>query len=178
MTRRLASLILAGQMLGTLLLAACDRPQEPGSEEGQAVVARTSESELPAWLSPTDGTDPGRWLAGREVGHPLPAGSEPVRTMQDALAQARGGFIEDPRMIANRTAQLGLMLAEIGKTERYALLLTGFSTVAARRGRHKSLYGEMCQHYFNTRARGVDHAAALALLADRFAPLAGDGETP
>ncbi|MCJ2059882.1 MxaH protein [Methylobacterium sp. J-048] len=178
MRRALASLILAGQMVGSLLLAACDRPQDSGSEEGQAVVARTSETELPAWLSPTDGTDPARWLAGREVGHPLPAGTEPVRTMQEALTEAKAGFIEDPRMIANRTAQLGLMLAEIGRTERYARLLTGFSTVAARRGRHKSLYGEMCQHYFNTRARGVDHAAALALLADRFAPGLSTGESP
>ncbi|SFM17430.1 MxaH protein [Methylobacterium pseudosasicola] len=169
----LASLILAG-----LAVAACDRSQDSGAEDSQVVVASTSESELPAWLSPTDGTDPARWLAGREAGHPLPAGSEPVRAMQDALAEARTGFIEDPRMIANRTAQLGQMLAEIGKTERYALLLTGFSTVAARRGRHKSLYGEMCQHYFNTRARGVDHAAALALLADRFAPRTGEGDAP
>ncbi|MCJ2142331.1 MxaH protein [Methylobacterium sp. E-066] len=173
MRRALASLMAAG-----LMLAACDRPHEPGSEEGQAVVARTSESELPAWLSPTDGTDPARWLAGREVGYPLPTGAEPVRALQEALTEAKAGFIEDPRMIANRTAQLGQMLAEIGKTERYALLLTGFSAVAARRGRHKSLYGEMCQHYFNTRARGVDHAAALALLAERFAPGLGTGESP
>jgi hypothetical protein len=169
----LASLTVAG-----LLVAACDRPTESGSEEGQAVVARTSESELPAWLSPTDGTDLARWLASREAGHPVPPGSESVRALQDALAEARTGFIEDPRMIANRTAQLGQMLAEIGKTERYALLMAGFSTVAARRGRHKSLYGEMCQHYFNTRARGIDHAAALALLADRFAPGLGPGEAP
>lgn len=124
----LASLMVAG-----LALAACDRPTE--SEEGQAVVARTAESDLPAWLSPTDGTDPARWLAGREAGHPVPAGSDSVRALQDALAEARTVFIEDPRMIANRTAQLEQMLAEIGKTERSALLLTGFSAVAARRGR-------------------------------------------
>jgi hypothetical protein len=169
----LASLMVAG-----LALAACDRPPEAGSEEGQAVVARTAESDLPAWLSPTDGTDPARWLAGREAGHSVPAGSDSVRALQDALAEARTVFIEDPRMIANRTAQLEQMLAEIGKTERSASLLTGFSAVAARRGRHKSLYGEMCQHYFNTRARGIDHAAALALLADRFAPGLGPGEAP
>ncbi|MHC2104166.1 MULTISPECIES: MxaH protein [unclassified Methylobacterium] len=178
MRRGLASLVAASLVVAGLVLAACDRAQESGSEEGQAVVARTAESELPPWLSPTDGTDPARWLAGREAGHPVPAGSEPVRVLQDALAEARTAFIEDPRMIANRTAQLGQMLAEIGKTERYALLLTGFSAVAARRGRHKSLYGEMCQHYFNTRARGVDHAAALALLADRFAPGLNSGAAP
>jgi hypothetical protein len=36
----------------------------------------------------------------------------------------------------------------------------------------------MCQHYFNTRTRGVDHAAALALLADRFAPGLKSGAAP
>jgi hypothetical protein len=148
-----------------LVLAACDRAQESGSEEGQAVVARTAESELPAWLSPTDGTDPARWLAGREAGHPVPAGSEPVRALQDALAEARTSFIEDPRMIANRTVQLGQMLAEAGIGEGYGAILDGLGGIAAERGRRKSLYGEMCQHYYNARMQGADHAAALARLA-------------
>ena len=60
-------------LLAVLALSACDRGDEAETAD-QTVVARTSETELPAWLSPTDGSDPARWLAGREAGHPLPAG--------------------------------------------------------------------------------------------------------
>ena len=150
--------------LAILALSACDRGQEAENPDA-SVVARTSESELPAWLSPTDGTDPARWLGGREAGHPLPADAPPVRALRAALTRASIGFIEDPRMIANRTVQLGQMLAEVGKAEDYRSLIEGFGQVAALHGRHKSLYGEMCQHYFNTRNRGLDHRAALEDLA-------------
>lgn len=154
-------------LLGSIAapLAACDRGEEQSRDE-QTVVARTAEAELPHWLQPTDGTDPARWLAGREAGRALPASAEPVQTMRKALDEARPGFIEDPRMIANRTVQLGEMLSEIGKPEGYRSLIAGFGEVAARRGRHKSLYGEMCQHYYNTRARGLGHADALKELAE------------
>ena len=57
------------------------------------------------------------------------------------------------------------MLGEVGKDEPYRTLLDGLGTVAAGRGRHKSLYGEMCQHYVNIRNRGLGHEAALAELA-------------
>ncbi|MBE7202258.1 MAG: MxaH protein [Parafilimonas terrae] len=151
-------------VLAVLTLSACDRGTEAENTD-PSVVARTSESELPAWLAPTDGTDPARWLAGREAGHPLPADAPPVRALRATLTTASAGFIEDPRMIANRTLQLGQMLAEVGKTESYRSLIEGLGQVAALRGRHKSLYGEMCQHYFNTRNRGLDHHAALEDLA-------------
>lgn len=65
-------------ILAVLTMSACDRGGGADTAD-QAVVARTSESELPAWLSPTDGTDPARWLAGREAGRPLPADAGPVR---------------------------------------------------------------------------------------------------
>jgi hypothetical protein len=86
--------------------------------------------------------------------------------MRTSLARAAEGFIEDPRMIANRTVQLGQMLAETGKSESYGDLLDGFGQIAAKRGRHKSLYGEMCQHYVNIRNRGLGHEAALSELSE------------
>ena len=153
------------------ILAACDRGGESSDRgEDQAVVASTAEDALPAWLSPTDGTEPARWLAGRESGHPLPRDAPEVRDMRESLDRARSAFVEDKRMIANRTVQLGQMLSEIGKTESYRALIDGLGEVASVRGRHKSLYGEMCQHYYNTRAQGVDHAAALARLEARETP--------
>lgn len=148
---------------------ACDRGSDERADaradEAGAVVATTAEGTLPAWLAPTDGTDPARWLAGREAGKALPADDPRVRAMATALAGARDGFIEDPRMIANRTVQLGQMLAEAGTGEGYGAILDGLGGIAAERGRRKSLYGEMCQHYYNARMQGADHAAALARLA-------------
>ncbi len=150
-------------LLPLLMLTACGS-EEP-REEGQSVVARTSESELPGWLTPTDGSDPARWLAGREVGRPLADDAPEVAAMRASIKTARTGFVEDPRMMANRTVQLGQMLAEIGKPEPYRRLIDGLGGIAGQRGRHKSLYGEMVQHYYNARAQGADHEAALAQLA-------------
>ncbi len=154
-------------LLPLLALTACGS-EEP-RDEGQAVVARTSESELPGWLTPTDGTDPARWLAGREAGRPLPDDAPEVAAMRASLKAARTGFVEDPRMMANRTVQLGQMLTEIGKSESYRGLIDGLGGIAAKRGRHKSLYGELVQHYYNARAQGADHDAALAQLASHEA---------
>ena len=154
-------------------LAACNRGDD-AAERDETVVARTSETELAAWLSHKDGTDPARWLAGREAGHPLANDAAPVQAIRASLARAAEGFIEDRRMIANRTVQLGEMLAETGKSESYRDLLDGLGRIAAARGRHKSLYGEMCQHYVNFRNRGLGHEAALAELAENeVRPLTG-----
>ena len=146
-------------------LGACERTPDERAEDAGAVVANTSETDLPSWLSPTDGTDPGRWLAGREAARALPADDARVSAMRAPLAGARDGFIEDPRMIANRTVQLGQMLAESGLGEGYAAILDGLGGIAAGRWHRKSLYGEMCQHYYNARRQGADHATALAPLA-------------
>ncbi|MDP4002094.1 MxaH protein [Methylobacterium sp. NEAU K] len=148
-----------------LALVACDRGSDDRADAEGAVVANTAESSLPSWLSPTNGTDPARWLAGREAGHALAADETRVRAMGAAVARARDGFIEDPRMIANRTVQLGRMLAEAGIREDYRAILDGLGGIAAERGRRKSLYGEMCQHYYNARSQGADHAGALVRLA-------------
>lgn len=164
------SLVLSALAL-LVPLTACNRRDEEANLD-QAVVARTSETDLPAWLTHGDGTDPGRWLAGREAGRPLALDAPQVQAMRGSLARAAQGFVEDRRMIANRTVQLGQMLGEVGKGEAYGTILDGLGRVAAARGRHKSLYGEMCQHYFNIRTRGVEHAAALAeLSANESRPL-------
>ena len=171
---------LAAGLAALLILSACDRGGDSAGEtssgetssgagEGQ-VVASTAEDHLPDWLTPTDGTDPARWLAGREAGRPLPTEAAEVRGLRDSLDRARSAFVEDKRMIANRTVQLGQMLSEIGKSESYRGLIDGLGGIASVRGRHKSLYGEMCQHYYNTRAQGADHATALARLEARERP--------
>lgn len=178
---------LAAGLAALLILSACDRGEPSGEasnaapdrgDDDGAIVASTSEDHLPDWLSPTDGTDPARWLAGREAGHPLPGDAAAVRELRESLDKARSAFVEDKRMIANRTVQLGQMLSEIGKTESYRGLIDGLGAIASARGRHKSLYGEMCQHYYNTRSQGADHATALTRLETRERPDIAAPEMP
>ncbi|MCJ2083413.1 hypothetical protein [Methylobacterium sp. J-090] len=152
-------------------LAACDKPEEPGeaarAPEEQTVVATKSDADIPTWLSPTDPMEPARWLARRELGRPAPEVGSGADHLRHSLARAREAFIEDPRMVANRTVQLGQMLAEAGTPEPYADLLDGLAAVAAVTAR-KQLYGELCQQYYNTRRQGADRATTLARLTERY----------
>ncbi|KQP56338.1 hypothetical protein [Methylobacterium sp. Leaf108] len=159
-----------GPALGVLLLlCACDRGEEAGaSRDEPALVATQADADVAPWLLATDPMEPARWLASRELGRPAPETGAQADHLRHSLARAKEAFIEDPRMVANRTVQLGQMLAEAGKAEPYADLLDGLEEVAAATAR-KQLYGEMCQHYFNTRQQGLDRAAALAKLTERYA---------
>jgi hypothetical protein len=165
-------LVLARFLILAAVLGACDSGGEAERQEG-AVVATSGRAgpeggDAADWLAPTDGTDPAVWLARREAGGPVSAQDARIAVLGQAFARARGRFVEDPRMIANRTAQLGTMLAEAGQPEDYATLITGLSAVAAAAGERKQLYGEMCQHYANTRRAGADRDTALARLTERY----------
>lgn len=151
------------------------KDEDQAKTEEQSVVATQSDADIPAWLSPTDAMDTGRWLASREAGRALPNDDAASAQMRRSLGRAQSFFIEDPRMIANRTVQLGQMLGEAGKTERYEDLLEGLTRVA-QGAKGRQLYGEMCQHYFNTRKQGDEPAAAFAKLSERYGAQR-DGET-
>lgn len=156
---------LAGPLCLALALAACDAG-EPAQEA--TVVATKSDAEVPTWLSSTDGREPALWLAQREPGQPTASTLLRRDHLRHSLARAGETFIEDTRMIANRTVQLGQMLAEAGEPETYADLLDGLEGAAAPT-RRKQLYGELCQHYYNTRRQGLDRAETLARLTERYA---------
>lgn len=157
-------------VLGLLSLTACDSG-EPAQES--ATVATKADAEVPTWLSHTDSMEPARWLAAREPGQAATGIAARSDHLRHSLGRAKTAFIEDPRMVANRTVQLGQMLAESGRPESYADLLDGLEAVAAQT-RRKQLYGELCQHYYNSRLQGSDRAEALARLTERYAAQAPD----
>lgn len=147
------------------LLAACgDAPSGEEANQNAAIVARRDDGARSDWLTPDDRTDPARWLAARAAGRALPADDAAVKAVQAALARARPHFIEDPRMIANRTAQVAGMMPDAPAAEA---LITGLTTVAVPTGR-RQLYGSLCQHYVTLRAGGAGHDAALARLRDSY----------
>ncbi len=159
---------LGSAALVLVVLAACgDEParEEARDEPPAAIVARRDDGARSDWLTPDDRTDPARWLAARAAGRTLPPGDAAVASLQAALMRARPHFIEDPRMIANRTAQVAGMMANAPAPDT---LIAGLTTVAAPTGR-RQLYGSLCQQYLTLRAGGADHDAALDRLRMSYA---------
>lgn len=160
---------LAALLPPAILLPLAGCGDEPAREEAPPVVVRSADAARSEWLGADDRTDPALWLAARAAGHPVPAADAAVPALKAALDQARPHFIEDERMIANRTAQVTRMIA--GAPEP-AILISGLTTVAAPTGR-RQLYGALCQHYVNLRSAGADHATALDRLRERYAAQGG-----
>lgn len=147
-------------------LPGCVNPSTDAEDQAPS-VATLGSGERAAWLGRRDRVDPAVWLANRAVRRQLsPADPEVVR-LREALTRANAYFLESSRMLANRTAQIGEMLAAHGFSEDYAALLDALSSVAAAAG-SKQTYGEVGQHYFNLRRSGVEKAAALAALSERY----------
>lgn len=161
----LRALALLGAV--ALPLAGCGGEEEREREPG-AIAARSDRAAPEtAWLSPTDRTEPAVWLARHAAGG-QPVDPSALVALRGSLAEARGRFVEDPRMVANRTMQLEAMLAEIRVAESPAALIADLAGVAAASGR-RQLYGEMCQHYVTVRRDGLSREAALARLRERYA---------
>ena len=171
-----APVIASGACL-LLALGGCDSGEPEARRDEPEIVATKSQTELEAWLSPTDPMDTGRWLASREAGRLLSNDDEASARKRRNLGRAKAYFIEEPRMIANRVVQLGQMLADSGKAEPYDGLLEGLTAIAQSTNR-KQLFGEMCQHYYNTREQGADRQATLARLAERYGAQAEGGARP
>ena len=147
----------------SVALAGCPGESEPTKTKVAATPTANSIAGK-SWIEPLDTTPPERWLASREAGTDLAATAPAVAEWGAVLADADARFDETPRMIANRTVQLEAMLREIGIAMSVRELLRDFATLAdtgARRG-----FSDLCQHYYNLRARGDDGSAALAALRE------------
>lgn len=153
-------------------LAGCSDEREPERRERVAAPAGDAVARL-TWLSPTDGTEPALWLASREAGSDVAPSDPAVADWRARLADADDRFGETDRMIANRAVQLETMLGEIKVAEPARELLADFSGLAAKGSR--SGFSDLCQHYYNLRARGLSRDAALAALRSEGGGKAGEG---
>ncbi|MBM3551252.1 MAG: hypothetical protein FJX45_05675 [Alphaproteobacteria bacterium] len=158
-----AAIIVAGVCA---LFAACG--EERHSVQQDDMIEPDDGKGVDIWLRATDHTEPALWLARREAGGAAVSERDPaVERIRAALLSARAHFLETDRMLANRTAQLGIMLAADGHAENFAQLIGSLVDVAAAAGQRQT-YGELCQHYYNLRHSGVERDAALQMLALRY----------
>jgi len=141
--------------------------EEKRSAEQDDVIEPESHKGADIWLRATDGIEPALWLARREAGAEVAEGERVVERIRAALLLVQAHFLETDRMLANRTAQVGEMLAADGHAEDFARLIRSLVEVAATAGQ-KQTYGELCQHYYNLRHSGVEREPALRILASRY----------
>jgi len=155
----------AAALAAHLLRAACGK--EECASEANDVIETQEEKSGQIWLRANEHVDPALWLARRESGRALATNDPAVEKMREAIVTARTHFLESHRMLANRTAQIGKMLAEEGRAEDYAGILNELAEVAKVAGQRQA-YGEICQHYFNLRHKGSTREEALNVLAERY----------
>lgn len=159
--------VLRVLLLMSLLLAACGGEEHAQVKDTEDVVETVDGRTDAIWLRVNDHVDPAQWLASREAGRELGATEPAVGRIREAFVAARQHFIESHRMLANRTAQIGRMLAEEGRAEDYAGILYAFTDVAEAAGQRQT-YGELCHHYYNLRHKNVSREDALRLLSQRY----------
>ncbi|PNG25282.1 hypothetical protein [Methylocella silvestris] len=146
------------------LLLACS---EDAPSPERHTIAQDEAPSVPTWVYPGDHVELGWWLASRRNFQPAAKDSAMAAVYDLFLRQASKLFVEDQRMIANRTVQTSTTLSEHGIEENYDAILDKFTELAEFSGR-KLLYGELCQHYVNLRMEGKDSNEALADLRSRY----------
>jgi hypothetical protein len=128
------------------------RPQPLKAEVPDAVEDR--------WLTWKDTRDPIAWLAGFDDA--ADAGSpQRYEALIQVIGELDARYLEDPRMLANRTVQLRNMLTEIGVREDMLGLLRGFATLTRGAEGREDQFGEKVAFYVRLRGSGATHLVAL-----------------
>jgi hypothetical protein len=149
-----------------LTLAACDREEEPRPLQAQQFGEAQETSGPASWLGAQNRTPPATWLASRTAKGDLGPEHPLVKECQRLLQEASKRFEEEPRMIANRAAQLEAMLASNGVNETAKSIIEAFiNNVSQERiiG-----FSQMCQHYYNLRLAGRSREEALNALRKAY----------
>lgn len=164
-------------VVSALFLVACGESQDDALSSSQDIRRETivqsrnieagEEKAAPEWLSPASSVSPDLWMASVEAEADLDESDPRVSEAARMLEAAAVRFSESQRMIANRTVQMATMLSERGIDEGPLLILEDLTEVASDRAR-KIPFGELCQHYYNFRVRGLDRITALGALETKY----------
>ena len=133
-------------------------------DESKASVAKDG-----AWIGFRADADPIAWLDAQDQKGQAPSSADTATArrsaLTDVIARLDERYLEDPRMLANRTAQLMRMLHELGAKEELMTLLRDFSELTTGEEGREDQFGEKCAHYFNLRRAGASHVDAIAELS-------------
>lgn len=153
-------------LLSALVTTGCgdEQPRERAVEHRSGIMKPGA---APNWLGARDEIEPVEWLLAREklAGINIAEGDE--AKLKTALAAASALFRGEPRMIANRAAQLEEMLRPEGGNETAIWLITELTGVVAGPGRVES-FGAVGQQYYNMRKAGFTGEKALKELSKRY----------
>jgi len=161
-------------LLAAACLAGCGGEAPPPPVEGGPILReapvkaqpQVAEAEVPEgaqdrWLSWKDTRNPVTWLESFDDSPE--AGSPERRTaLFELIGQLDERYLEDPRMLANRTVQLRNMLDGIGVREDMHVLLRGFADLTRGVEGREDQFGEKVAFYVRLREAGASHEQALA----------------
>jgi Fe-S-cluster formation regulator IscX/YfhJ len=179
-------------LLLAAVLTACGQHPPDSADDGpiegrSAVVAqpRLQLAETPdeedvqqdRWLTFKDTRDPVLWLSGFDDS---PEASTPARreALLEVIGQLDERYLEDPRMLANRTVQLRNMLAEIGVHQDLLELLRGFAALTQGEEGREDQFGEKVAFYVRLRSEGAQHDEAVHIIESATSPDMPPGEAP
>ncbi len=150
--------------LAVLIFSGCFDGQDSYSDEADDSAGNTSLADNQKvlldidFLTMEESVEPADWLIYKiyKVDPAEYEGREEIRTL---LLQLNSHYTESTRMLANRTMQTFKMLAENGLSIELERFMADFAKIPSEGT--MTVYGSYCQHYFNLRAQGVAHEAAV-----------------
>ena len=151
-------------LLAALVFSGCSDGQDPylGETEGSAGESNLADNQKVLldidFLTMEESVEPADWLIYKVYGvDPAEyAGREKIRQL---LLKLNSHYTESTRMLANRTMQTFKMLAENDLSIDLERFMADFATIPSEGT--MTVYGSYCQHYFNLRAQGMPHEAAV-----------------
>jgi len=146
--------------------ASCGDERQETAKKDEAPIADKAAGEA-AWLGLADDDLPEEWLVRRKANTGAAVDPRAVEAARTLLERASTRFSDQPRMIANRAAQLEEMLAEKGHSEDATTLIEGLLR-AAGGSKPTGGFASLCQYYFNLRAQGLDRDQAIDALAKLY----------
>ncbi|KKN39657.1 hypothetical protein LCGC14_0741330 [marine sediment metagenome] len=130
------------------VLSGCDQSTELPLMEAAPVI---DETKTPIWLDGRVDMSPQQWLIKRST-ETITDEKAQAEQAEKLLIIASNKFDENPRMVANRVAQLEDMLLEHNINETAVHLLEWFTQLPNTKTPHN--FSALCQYYYNLRIQG------------------------
>lgn len=167
----LANSIRAVAIFSVIVVAACS-DEQPNAARQEPAEQNSVESPTQAageWLEISEGVSPSEWLSARSAEGGRALSPDEIAALNVSLVTAARRLGESPRMIANRSVQLEVMLQDIDKGQAAIELIEQLTSVIGETGQTEG-FGAISQHYYTMRKNGLTSEQALDDLKRRYGP--------